>query len=176
MKKDIYELSKEGSIRLNLGCGHKIMDGFINIDSSDQVDCDICLDLTKTPYTQFEDNSVDYILTEFFLEHIPKHTLIPVLDEWYRISKANAIWEIKVPFYNSRQRANLTHYYCYDFTSFDFLNPDHKRHYYCNAKAEVLEAKPIVTMRGKFIPFKMFLRHSIGELYDGIIFKLRIIK
>ena len=48
-------------LKLNLGCGSKILDGYKNIDKFDYYKPDIVHDLELTPYP-FEKNSVDEIL------------------------------------------------------------------------------------------------------------------
>lgn len=60
--------------------------------------------------------------------------------------------------------------------SFDFLNPKYKRNYYFGVKAKLISVKAYPTARGKFIPFKRFLCHSIGQLYELMHFKLQVIK
>lgn len=162
-------------MKLNFGCGNKKMKGFINIDISTNVNPDMILDIKDLPY-QFKDNTVDVIHAEYVIEHIPKHKIRDILREWYRISKDGAVWDIWVPFYNSKQVANLNHYMGFDFESFDFLNPKHKRNYYFGVKAKLISVKAYPTARGKFIPFKRFLCHSIGQLYEPMHFKLQVIK
>lgn len=162
-------------MKLNMGCGYKKMEGYINIDNEKAVNPDLLLDLTKTPYP-FKENSITDINARFVLEHFRKDKVLKILDEWYRISKDGAIWDLNLPFYNNRQITNLDHYSAYDFNSFDFLNPKHHRNYYSKTKAEVIYVKATPTLRGRFIPFRRFFCYSIGEIYDGINFKLRVIK
>ena len=57
-------------IKLNLGCGDKILLGYINIDAQEEIKGkkpDLVADATKLD--KFADNSVDEILTVHVIEH-----------------------------------------------------------------------------------------------------------
>ena len=56
-------------VKLNLGCGSKKLEGYINIDKYDTYKPDIIHDLEKFPYP-FEDNSINEILLSHVLEHV----------------------------------------------------------------------------------------------------------
>lgn len=57
--------------KLHLACGNIRIDGFIGVDIiKDGTAADVQCDLLKTPWP-FEDNSVDEIYCEHFIEHIP---------------------------------------------------------------------------------------------------------
>ena len=56
-------------MKLNLGCGSKILEGYTNVDKFDYYKPDIVHDLEVTPYP-FKENSVDEILMSHVLEHI----------------------------------------------------------------------------------------------------------
>jgi hypothetical protein len=83
-------------MKLHLGCGHKILKGYINIDIKGKVD--IIHDLNVTPYP-FEPNSIDEVLMVHVLEHLGKdsETYFSIWKELYRICKHNAIIDITVP-------------------------------------------------------------------------------
>lgn len=74
------------------------MDGWVNIDSSKQVQTDLLFDLnkisqrTKLPY---EDNSVDAILASHVLEHL--QTPMKLMQELWRVAAPDCVCNIIVP-------------------------------------------------------------------------------
>ncbi|MCX6749297.1 MAG: hypothetical protein NTW17_00950 [Candidatus Pacearchaeota archaeon] len=86
------------ALRLNLGCGKDRKKGYLNVDSSPLVNPDKILNLEKTPLP-FKKDSVEEILAYHVLEHI--HNFIPLMHEFRRICKNNAVIKIKTPFYSS---------------------------------------------------------------------------
>ncbi len=85
-------------MKLNLGCGSKILDGYINVDKFDYYKPNIVHDLEKFPYP-FDENSVDQIILSHVLEHIGQDPDIfnKIIKEFYRICKNEAIINIAVP-------------------------------------------------------------------------------
>ena len=85
-------------VKLNLGCGSKKLDGYINIDKYDTYNPDIIHDLEKFPYP-FEDNSINEILLSHVLEHIGQNPDIfnSIIKEFYRICVHGAKIDIRVP-------------------------------------------------------------------------------
>ncbi len=94
-------------VKLNLGCGKRKKDGYINIDSCSYCEPDMVVDLDNG-LPQFDDNSVDEIHIEHVLEHV--NDLQFVLEEMYRVSMHGALWDVYVPHY-----------------SYGFVHPFHKR-------------------------------------------------
>ncbi len=86
------------NMKLNLGCGAKILNGYVNIDKFDYYDVDIVHDLEKFPYP-FDDNMVSEILLSHVLEHIGQEPNMfnKIIKELYRICKNNALINIHVP-------------------------------------------------------------------------------
>jgi len=99
--------------RINLGCGLKKIDGFVNVDASASVKPDQIVDLNTFPWP-FKDNEFDHIVAKDILEHLGETSkdFIKVMKEMYRISHNGAIWEVQSP-----------HWRC--DTAID--DPDHKR-------------------------------------------------
>lgn len=80
--------SQPGDIRLNLGCGDKILDGYVNIDvaaSRRGLAPDVIADLTDLSF--IENDSVDEILSVHVVEHFWRWEVESVLKEWIRVLK-----------------------------------------------------------------------------------------
>jgi len=101
--------------KLNLGCGEKILKGFINVDIKKFPGVDVVADLNKK--LPFKDNEIDYILCGHVLEHL-ENPLKFMLELW-RISKPNAIIDIYVPhFSHFTSYANLDHKRTFSYFTF----------------------------------------------------------
>ena len=99
--------------RLNMGCGLKKIEGFVNADISPNVKPDQIVDFNSFPWP-FADNEFDHIVAKDILEHLGDTSadFIKAIKEMYRISHNGAIWEVQSP-----------HWRC--DTALD--DPDHKR-------------------------------------------------
>ena len=85
------------AIRLNLGCGNKILDGYLNCDYEDNYSSnkpDVPCDIKELP---FEDNFADEILAVHVLEHFYVWEVEDVLNEWIRVLKPGGKLIIEVP-------------------------------------------------------------------------------
>ena len=80
-------------IKLNLGCGDDILDGYINCDI-DGDKADMFFDATKIP---FPDNSVDEIRAYHLIEHFPFQKGLDVLKEWHRALKPSGVLVMETP-------------------------------------------------------------------------------
>jgi predicted SAM-dependent methyltransferase len=82
-------------MKLNLGCGKKILQGYDNIDLNNKcknvIDCDIRY------LQQYANESIEEIILHNVLEHLANKDLRPALKEWNRILKINGIINIHVP-------------------------------------------------------------------------------
>ncbi len=85
-------------MRLNLGCGRKKLDNYINVDIYAEMSPEVVWDLENFPWP-WEENSVDEIFMSHVLEHLGQQPIVflNVVKEAYRILKINGIWKIKVP-------------------------------------------------------------------------------
>lgn len=82
-------------MRLNLGCGREYRPGWINVDKDPTVEPDLLFDL-DSPVWPFNDNSADFILLKFVLEHVGQSTDVfnNIMRELYRVAKPDAVIEI----------------------------------------------------------------------------------
>ena len=85
-------------MKLNLGSGSKILEGYTNVDKYDYYKPDIVHDLENFPYP-FEENSIDEILLSHVLEHIGQSpdTFLKIIKELYRICRNDSLIKIIVP-------------------------------------------------------------------------------
>lgn len=83
-------------MKLHLGCGKDIKEGWVNVDYRPISDKVMRVDLTKI--WPFNDNSVSEILAKHLIEHIPRgEPLKFFVNEMVRVAKENAIIIIEVP-------------------------------------------------------------------------------
>ena len=83
-------------MKLNLGCGKDIMDGYINIDTVDLHSGDKRLfphDLRQP--LPFDDNSAEEILALDILEHLPWWKVPEILKDWVRVLLPHKLLVIK---------------------------------------------------------------------------------
>jgi len=82
-------------MRINLGCGFKKLEGFINIDSDFKCNPDLVLQLGKERFP-FEDNSVEHVAAHHILEHLGEE-FFPFIQDLYRVCANEAIIDVVVP-------------------------------------------------------------------------------
>lgn len=81
--------------KINLGCGDKKLDGFLNVDGRTEVSPDIVMDITDL--SRFKDGTFSYIFAHDVFEHVPHAKVWPVLIDWVRCLAVGGILEIQVP-------------------------------------------------------------------------------
>lgn len=82
-------------VRLNVGCGKNILDGYINVDSYVPPGMHGKVTYMDARDLQFPSESVDEILSIFVLEHIEFWELRNTLFEWWRVLKPGGKLTIK---------------------------------------------------------------------------------
>lgn len=89
--------SCQGPVRLHIGCGNRLFDGYINIDGEYlQGTAGVVIhDITK-PFS-LADNSVDEILSVHVIEHIMRDKVQEMLKEWLRILKPGGFVAVEWP-------------------------------------------------------------------------------
>jgi glycosyltransferase involved in cell wall biosynthesis len=85
-------------VRLNLGCGDKILPGYVNVDvapsragKSPDVLCDL------HALAPFESDSVDEVLAVHVVEHFWRWEIVAVLKEWLRVLKPEGRMILECP-------------------------------------------------------------------------------
>lgn len=81
-------------IRINLGCGTDVRQGWINVDSYIRANGVVNMDITKL---QMPDNYADEMCARDVLEHISHRQTVDVLKEWYRVLKPGGEIYIQSP-------------------------------------------------------------------------------
>ena len=85
-------------VRLNLGCGDKILEGHINVDvASEMVGKlpDVVCDIRKLD--NFPDNFADEILAVHVVEHFWRWEVVEILKEWVRVLKPGGKMILECP-------------------------------------------------------------------------------
>lgn len=83
------------NIKLNLGCGKDIRNGYHNLDIMKWNDQVIVQDIKTLP--DYEDNSVSEIIAQDIVEHFTYVELQKIFKEWYRVLKPNGVIKIQCP-------------------------------------------------------------------------------
>lgn len=83
-------------LRLNLGCGDKILPGWVNVDKFGKPDIRHDLEVFPWPWP---DDAVAEILMNHVLEHLGETTVLymGIMKEMYRVCEAGAVIRIVVP-------------------------------------------------------------------------------
>ena len=101
------------NVKLNLGCGVLLKEGFINVDRYTLEELKeakgvLHQAVVKGRYVQgdvrdlpFKDNFADYILATEILEHIPLADVTKTLKEWVRVLKPGGRMVITCPDFNA---------------------------------------------------------------------------
>jgi SAM-dependent methyltransferase len=85
-------------VKLNLGCGDKILDGYINVDVADQRAGklpDVICDVRKLE--KFSDNYADEVMAIHVVEHFWRWEVVDILKEWVRVLKPGGKMILECP-------------------------------------------------------------------------------
>jgi hypothetical protein len=95
-------------MKLNLGCGIVLRDGFVNVDIIDFPGVDVKADLCE-PWI-WEDNSIDEINMEHFIEHFDPKDRGHMISEAYRVLKTGMKCTVIAPYgLSERAYGDLSH-------------------------------------------------------------------
>ena len=82
-------------VRLNLGCGHIPLDGYVNVDGRNLPGVDVRADVNRLP---FEEGEVSEIFSAHLLEHFPVEELSrSLLPYWYSLLEPGGTFAAVVP-------------------------------------------------------------------------------
>lgn len=81
-------------MKLNLGCGEDVREGFYNVDIRPLPGVDLVANACKLP--TIASNSVDFIVAQHLLEYIPRARMVEALYEWRRLLKSGGVLEVRV--------------------------------------------------------------------------------
>lgn len=88
----------QGPIKLNIGCGAKLLKGFVNVDLAGNwcdVPPDVVADVTKP--LPFPDNYADELHAYHVLEHFNRWEAPDILRDWMRVLKPGGLLVLELP-------------------------------------------------------------------------------
>ncbi|WP_188704827.1 class I SAM-dependent methyltransferase [Silvimonas iriomotensis] len=87
--------ARNEQLRVNLGCGHIALDGYLNIDRRALPGVDIVSEVNQLPFAA---NEVDEIFSAHLLEHFPQEQLRRELfPYWIKLLKTGGVFRSVVP-------------------------------------------------------------------------------
>ncbi len=163
-------------MKINLGCGRKHLEGYVNCDVLPQLKADKHFDLNTFPYP-FEAACADEIFMDNVLEHLDD---IPrVMAELHRILRPGGRARILVPYGKTDwAMQDPTHKHFFTEASMNYFTEDHPYAFYSTVKFRIIENRlygdntNIMHKMRNLLPFKKYLRYFLFNIYDGIYFEL----
>lgn len=112
ISREKVEDAKVSGIRLNLGCGHVPLDGYLNVDRRALPGVDIVAEIDALP---FEKNQVAEISSAHMLEHFPQEELRRnLLPYWFSLLKSGGKFRAIVPDAEGMIQAYHSNEYTFD--------------------------------------------------------------
>lgn len=176
-------------MKLHIGAGNDIKEGWINHDLVALPEIDVVHDLNEFPWP-WQDESIDEVYMKDVLEHLPD--TIMVMEEIHRICKPGARVYIAVPYWNSIEAVtDPTHQSQFSEFTFDFFDPTNPRtsfrSYYSKARFEIKKMgfgvsflRPYIKIKlisNYFVVFNPFGRWILGflaSIFNNIITGLEV--
>lgn len=163
-------------MKLNLGCGEKLLPGYTNCDVLPHVKADLHFDLDGAKYP-FGDNTVDEILMDNVLEHL--EDVHRVMGELHRILRPGGVLKLLVPYGKSDWALqDVTHKHYFTEASMNYFTDGHAYNYYSTFRFHLLEARLFADSTTSLhklrnaIPLRRYLRTFLWNLYDGLYFRM----
>lgn len=110
-------------MKLNLGCGRNVLDGWVNLDSSPLAGVDVVFDLDGCHHLPlpFQDDTFEEFHASHVIEHL--HYPLPFMQELHRIARAGAKAIFRVPYGSSDDAyEDPTHVRPYFLNSFGYFS------------------------------------------------------
>ena len=148
---------ERADMKLNLGCGFRRTEGYINIDKSTRCPADMHLDVSDG--LPFEDGSIEEVRAFDFLEHIPIGKTIYVIEEIWRVLVPGGLLEHLTPSTDGRGAfQDPTHLSFWNRNSwFYYCDDAHRNLYAIKAKFSIEELKDVSYGNG--------IIHTYGRLH-----------
>lgn len=83
-------------MKLNIGCGLDVRDGWVNVDCESGPGVDLVLDLDDEPALPFPDDSVTEVYASHVIEHL-RHPL-PLMAELWRVAAPGCVATFRCPY------------------------------------------------------------------------------
>jgi SAM-dependent methyltransferase len=148
--------------RLNLGCGHDVRPGHVNLDAAPLPGVDVVHDLNVLPLP-FEDERFVKVVCKDVLEHVD---YIPLLREVHRILRPGGTVDIESPHYTSRAYPlDPTHRTAFSVDTFEFFTRASRwaeRDYYFDFHFERVASSLIVFHRYRWQPWNYLVEPFVN--------------
>jgi SAM-dependent methyltransferase len=151
-------------VRLNLGCGTDVREGFVNLDHIALPGVDVVHDLS-TGTLPFEDGVFDEVICKDVLEHLD---YVPVLREVHRVMRPGGLLHVESPHFTSiAVPLDPTHRTAFSVDTLRFFcdEPDHDqvRTYYFDWKFRRVVSARIVFHRHRGMPWNYALEPWVNR-------------
>ncbi|WP_321906548.1 class I SAM-dependent methyltransferase [Burkholderia cenocepacia] len=94
-KEKVAAAAGNGELRLNLGCGHIALDGYLNVDRRALPGVDIVSEVDELP---FKSGELSEIFSAHLLEHFPQEQMVrELLPYWFDLLKPGGEFHAVVP-------------------------------------------------------------------------------
>jgi SAM-dependent methyltransferase len=148
--------------KLNLGCGPKPIEGWVNLESTKLPGVDVVWDVNKRPLP-FKDNTFAEVEAIFILEHVDD--LIGTMEELHRICANGAKLNIRVPsFSNPFFWDDPTHVRPFNYNSFNYFTSTSAFPYLSNARFVILKRRIFYLQAASFFKSRWFVAPLDGMI------------
>ncbi len=161
-------------MKLNIGCGYDYKEGYVNIDNTEEIKTDLCMnpDEERLPYKK---NSVEEIYCRHTYEHFENPLF--VLEEFYRVVKKGGKIIIITPFGFNLSDTLFHKTNGFHHKTFRQFYGD-ERPYFSRVRLKGLDVRGIPRGKWKILPERIlrYFSQYIQGVYEEIYFELEVIK